>query len=243
MVLFKDPCALHTCGIHGFLGYRVDLRTARARKQNARDFQLRLFTDRLTVYIVVRPFCVAVANDLAKLFGGPYFNLTFNADGGILLNFAAGLMFLFIYDLSYYWHHRLQHVSVIAWSTHKLHHSDENLGVTTAYKHHWADDTLRTFTILLPMGVLFRLEPATMFWVNYLIAMQSLLIHSNIDLDFGSLNFIRLARRCTVFTIANFSNTKIKISQRCFRYVITCLAHILLPIRAPHQLDSTLERR
>ena len=142
----------------------------------------------LTVYIFLRPFCSSLANDGAKLLGGPYLDLTFQANGRLWANVAAGLVFMFIFDFFYYWHHRLQHKNFLLWSTHKLHHSDENMGISTAYKHHWTDDVARTITILFPMGLLFKLEPVTLFWVNYVFASQGLIIHMNLNVRSGLLN-------------------------------------------------------
>jgi sterol desaturase/sphingolipid hydroxylase (fatty acid hydroxylase superfamily) len=142
----------------------------------------------LTVYIFLRPFCSSLANDAAKLLGGPYLDLSFHANGRPWWNLSAGLLFIFIFDFFYYWHHRLQHKSSLFWSTHKLHHSDENMGITTAYKHHWTDDAARTVTILFPLGLLFKLEPVTLFWVNYLFASQGLFSHMNLNWRFGVLN-------------------------------------------------------
>jgi sterol desaturase/sphingolipid hydroxylase (fatty acid hydroxylase superfamily) len=100
------------------------------------------------------------------------------------------VLFLFVYDFFYYWHHRLQHAVPAFWITHKIHHMDHNLGVTTAYKHHWTDEAARTATILFPMALIFQLEPVTIFWVHYVFAWQGMLIHANLNFGFGPLRHI-----------------------------------------------------
>jgi sterol desaturase/sphingolipid hydroxylase (fatty acid hydroxylase superfamily) len=139
----------------------------------------------LTILIFLRPWCAAAAEAIAKPFGGPYVDLTFGAGGSIWKNIAAFASFILVYDFFYYWHHRWQHASAFAWVTHKLHHSDEDLGITTAYKHHWTDEALRTLTILIPMAIIFKFEPVTIFWVVYIFSLQGLMIHMNVNLSFG----------------------------------------------------------
>lgn len=144
----------------------------------------------LGILLFLRPFAAQAAAAIARPFGGPYFDLTFGAHGEILRNVLAIGISILVYDFFYYWHHRWQHKRASVWTTHKLHHSDENLGITSAYKHHWTDDALRTFTILLPMAILFKFDPVTIFWVAYAVSLQGLLIHMNIELDWGWLGYI-----------------------------------------------------
>jgi sterol desaturase/sphingolipid hydroxylase (fatty acid hydroxylase superfamily) len=144
----------------------------------------------LVAYAFSRPFAGNLAKSLSAHLGGPVFDLTFDAKGAVLPLIGAQLIFLFIYDFFYYWHHRLQHAVPAFWMTHKIHHMDENMGVTTAYKHHWSDDAARTVTILIPMALLFKLEPVTIFWIAYAAAWQGLLIHTNVPWTFGPLRYV-----------------------------------------------------
>jgi len=144
----------------------------------------------LSLYIYLRPFFARTANSWADLLGGPYFDVTFKAQGALLPIIVAEFMYLFIYDFFYYWHHRLQHAVPAFWITHKIHHMDHNMGVTTSYKHHWTDEAARTATILFPMALLFRLEPVTIFIVHYVASWQGLLIHSNVTWDFGPFRYL-----------------------------------------------------
>jgi len=106
--------------------------------------------------------------------------------GGTLWGqFIAVLTVTLVHDVFYYWHHRLQHKFPAAWLTHVIHHADEDMGVTTGYKHHWTDDALRVLTIFVPMGLIFKLEPVTIFWLSFLFAFHQLFLHSNINLSFG----------------------------------------------------------
>lgn len=144
----------------------------------------------LPILVVIRPICSALANDMAAHVGGPWLDLTLPDGWGVWGQVLAVLTFTFVYDFFYYWHHRFQHRSLTAWSTHRLHHLDENMGVTTGYKHHWTDDLLRTVTIFLPLGILFKLEPVTLFWLSFLFAFHQLFLHANINLSFGKLDYV-----------------------------------------------------
>ena len=71
------------------------------------------------------------------------------------------MAFFFVYDFFYYWFHRLQHRWPFLWAQHKLHHSEEALNATTTFRHHWLEDLLRVFLIVLPMSMAFDLKPAS----------------------------------------------------------------------------------
>jgi sterol desaturase/sphingolipid hydroxylase (fatty acid hydroxylase superfamily) len=144
----------------------------------------------LTLYTYLRPLSSHIANFAARHLGGPYLDLSFDTKGAILLAIAAKALFVFVYDFFYYWHHRMQHALPAFWLTHKIHHSDENMGVSTAYKHHWTDDAARTATVLFPMALLFKFGPVTVFWVHYVFAWQGMLIHSNLPFGFGPFKYL-----------------------------------------------------
>ena len=62
------------------------------------------------------------------------------------------LRFVFVIDFLYYWFHRLQHVSSVLWAQHQVHHSEQSLNITTNNRHHWLEELLRVFLILLPLA-------------------------------------------------------------------------------------------
>ena len=97
------------------------------------------------------------------------------------------LAFLFVYDFFYYWFHRLQHASPFLWAQHELHHSEESLNVTTALRHHWLEDMLRLFFVILPMSLAFDLKPAFGGWA-FVVGLWPVFIHANLRLRFGPLS-------------------------------------------------------
>lgn len=144
----------------------------------------------LAVYVFLYPLIALVTNQAAALVGGPYLNLTTDAAGSVLPMIAGLLVYAAVFDFFYYWHHRLQHRSATLWLTHKLHHVDESLNVTTTFKHHWLDDVARVFTMYVPMGILFKFEPITIWWLNYVLTLHGMLVHMNIDLQWGRLTLL-----------------------------------------------------
>lgn len=97
------------------------------------------------------------------------------------------LTFLFIHDFFYYWFHRGQHTLAFAWPQHKLHHSEQSVNVTTTMRHHWLEDPIRVWLILLPMGLLFDQKPVTIGWIATSMLFFGYFVHLNVRLPFGLL--------------------------------------------------------
>ncbi|WP_395374907.1 sterol desaturase family protein [Marinicella sp. W31] len=122
-----------------------------------------------------------VHNPVVNYLGGPLMILHFgDAWWSQLLHV---LLFLFIFDFFYYWFHRLQHESRYLWQQHELHHSERSLNVTTGGRHHWMEDSMRIFVILIPMSFLIRLdaEKVGLIWATFML--WGYFIHLNIRLD------------------------------------------------------------
>jgi len=95
---------------------------------------------------------------------------------------------LVVYDFFYYWFHRLQHEWRILWPQHQLHHSEESLNATTTFRHHWLEDMLRVFFVILPMSMAFDLGPAEAGAAVFVIGLWPVFIHANLRLSFGPLS-------------------------------------------------------
>jgi sterol desaturase/sphingolipid hydroxylase (fatty acid hydroxylase superfamily) len=46
---------------------------------------------------------------------------------------------------------------------------------------------------MIPMAIIFKFEAGTLFWISYLISMQGLMIHMNVNLDFGRFNVLTVS--------------------------------------------------
>jgi sterol desaturase/sphingolipid hydroxylase (fatty acid hydroxylase superfamily) len=117
--------------------------------------------------------------------GGPI--LSFDFGDAPWSELLYGLSFLFIFDFFYYWFHRLQHSSRILWAQHKLHHAEESLNVTTGNRHHWLEDWLRIFVILIPMQWLIELKVGSVGLLLSTMMLWGYFIHMNLRLNFGPL--------------------------------------------------------
>jgi sterol desaturase/sphingolipid hydroxylase (fatty acid hydroxylase superfamily) len=106
---------------------------------------------------------------------------------GVGWQILQALAFFFVYDFFYYWFHRAQHTLSAAWPLHKLHHSDESVNVTTTLRHHWLEEPLRIWLILLPVGLLFDQKPVTVAWIGTGMILFGYFVHLNLRLPLGPL--------------------------------------------------------
>lgn len=164
-------------------------RRVRASWRNV-AFNYAFMTSFLVIFTLINPPLKSTVARLASWWGGPYLDLTFGAHDRLLPNIAAVVIFLFIYDFFWYWWHRLQHSIPVLWAFHKLHHVDQNMGVTTTLKAHPIGELAKTCMVALPMALLFKLEPITIFWVSYSRSLFEHFVHMNVNCHFGRLNFV-----------------------------------------------------
>jgi sterol desaturase/sphingolipid hydroxylase (fatty acid hydroxylase superfamily) len=97
------------------------------------------------------------------------------------------LAFFLVFDFFYYWFHRGQHTIGLLWRQHRLHHSEKSLNVTSTLRHHWLEEPLRAFLMLLPMGILFQINPSQLTWLWSTLMLWGYFIHMNVRLQLGPL--------------------------------------------------------
>jgi sterol desaturase/sphingolipid hydroxylase (fatty acid hydroxylase superfamily) len=88
-------------------------------------------------------------------------------------------------DFFYYWLHRLQHSSKWLWAEHELHHSEQHMNVTTAWRHHWLEGSLYMIFINVPMALLFSLPIEAAMLVNIMSKVVVSFAHLNSPIAFG----------------------------------------------------------
>ena len=115
--------------------------------------------------------------------GGGWISLPQWFASGRLNAIFQAVAYLFIFDFFYYWFHRLQHTMRVLWSQHKLHHSDMQVNVTTTHRHHWLEEPLRMIFILIPMGIVFQIQPVTGGVIGFVFGLWGFFIHSNLRLN------------------------------------------------------------
>jgi sterol desaturase/sphingolipid hydroxylase (fatty acid hydroxylase superfamily) len=121
--------------------------------------------------------------------------LTHSWLGGAYINFPAPrngietilgiILYFLIVDFFYYWFHRLQHTNSFLWGQHKFHHSEESLNVTSSRRVHWLEEPLVLFFIILPMNLLFNLQPIAAGLLAFIEILWLQFIHMNLRLGFG----------------------------------------------------------
>lgn len=151
------------------------------------------------VYLLLTPAMSAVpaltANSLVQVLGGGWVtaDLTAIAAGypiSIRWVAEAALAFfpLIVFDFFYYWFHRAQHANRWLWQQHQLHHADRSFNVTTTERHHWLEQPIRVFLILIPMNCLVKMTPTESVLIGTLLGAWGYIIHMNIRLGFGRLS-------------------------------------------------------
>lgn len=140
-------------------------------------------------------FAVAISSSTARALGLPalpYPAAEWSLGIPILDGVAHGLVLfvtaVFLTDLWYYWWHRMQHELPALWEIHKLHHSDENLNVTTIYRSHFFELAGQTLVRGLTVGLVFDLAgvPQTLLAIavaGLLPPVWDIFIHANVRID------------------------------------------------------------
>ena len=165
----------------------VELVVGRKVRASWRDvaFNYAYLTVWVVIFTIMSQYLSIVVEWVDSYYTGPVLDMRFATESGILVSVGALFVFYFIYDCLYYWWHRLQHVVPVFWVTHKLHHVDENMGVTTTMKAHPVSILGRTVIVVIPMAVFFELEPITIFWVGYSARIFQHFVHMNVNCHFG----------------------------------------------------------
>ncbi|MGC1304904.1 MAG: sterol desaturase family protein [Caulobacteraceae bacterium] len=87
-------------------------------------------------------------------------------------------------DFAEYVFHRAQHAFPWLWEMHSLHHSDTTFDATTTVRHFWLDPLLKSVSVWLAVGLLFRASGPILI-IYALISHYNYAIHSNTRLDLG----------------------------------------------------------
>lgn len=95
--------------------------------------------------------------------------------------------YLVAFDFFYYWFHRLQHGWAFMWRFHRFHHADANVSVSSATRHHWTEEALRYFVMVMPLLLLFGSPERTVPWLGIFIGVAGMFIHWNSPLRLGPL--------------------------------------------------------
>jgi sterol desaturase/sphingolipid hydroxylase (fatty acid hydroxylase superfamily) len=96
---------------------------------------------------------------------------------------------LFAADFMQYWGHRMMHEHPVLWNVHAVHHCPAHMDWLSGSRIHFGEVLFTRSTVLLPIYLLGFSEAAVNAYVIW-VGIQSLLIHSNVGLDFGPLRYL-----------------------------------------------------
>lgn len=169
------------------IGMAIEFFRPAQQNQPARDIVFNLLYT--VIFVFVSAFLVRstswIIEPIVSWAGGPL--LSYDFGEGWWAELAYGLSFFVIFDFFYYWFHRFQHQSKVLWAQHKLHHSEESLNVTTGNRHHWLENWLRIFVILIPMQWLIELKAGSLGMIWATLLLWGYFIHMNLRLNLGPL--------------------------------------------------------
>lgn len=149
-------------------------------------------------YIVLGGVAARAVNKLVLMIGWP--TPAFRVDIAWLVasdNWALWLVGMclapfvpaMLYDLFYYWFHRLQHSVPFLWRFHRLHHAIQELSILNSY-HHPLEMAFRIPLMALPMGFLVEATAPQFAVVSMLIASFGMVQHSATTCSFGPLRYL-----------------------------------------------------
>lgn len=99
------------------------------------------------------------------------------------------LIGIFIYDVNYYWFHRLQHTLPFLWRFHAVHHSIEELNAFNAY-HHVSEYIWRIPLLTIPLSLLISVSEPQVLIMATIIQAVGVLAHGNVRVNFGPFRYV-----------------------------------------------------
>ena len=91
-----------------------------------------------------------------------------------------------VYDLTYYWMHRAQHVIPWWWAMHSMHHSQRQMSCWSNDRSNYLDGMLQSF-VLASVGLVMGVEPSEFAMLGLLSELVQNFSHANVALRFGAL--------------------------------------------------------
>jgi len=94
------------------------------------------------------------------------------------------LVIILIFDFKNWFSHIVFHRSKLLWQIHAYHHSATNFNVFTRQRAHFLEVEFKRFFDILPF-VFFGAPPSSYFFVLIFVECHQMLIHSNVESDWG----------------------------------------------------------
>lgn len=137
------------------------------------------------IIFALGPFVFVTTNALASKVGLGFIDLSWLSNQSVAAQIGLALLNLFILDFFIYWFHRMQHTIGWMWDIHLVHHSDEDINVTTTTLHSWLHFIVLSAWVALPMSVLFKLPEVSSAIIGTTLAGWMFVTHLNVKLSLG----------------------------------------------------------
>lgn len=135
-------------------------------------------------YLVIEPLIASFAGGGQASDGGVGLDLRYLIpwfDGHPLALLA---FYYVVYDLTYYWMHRAQHLIPWWWALHSMHHSQRQMSCWSNDRGSYLDGILQSF-ILASVGVAMGVDIEQYAWLTLISELMQNLSHANVRLGFG----------------------------------------------------------
>jgi sterol desaturase/sphingolipid hydroxylase (fatty acid hydroxylase superfamily) len=148
-------------------------------------FNLAYYAPATLIQALVTPWAGALTTMAVNALGGGLIALP-TAGWGLAIGVGVYLVAM---DLGEYLFHRAQHAFPWLWAMHSLHHSDPAFNISTTIRHFWLDLVIKTFTIYLVVGLVFK--SGSLIPVIYgLMTLYNYFAHMNVKVGFGRWSFL-----------------------------------------------------
>lgn len=137
------------------------------------------------IIFALGPFLFVATNAVASKIGLGLIDMSWLSSKGFGAQVAFALLNLLIVDFFVYWFHRAQHTIGWMWDIHLVHHSDDDINVTTTTLHSWLHFIVMAAWVALPMAVLFKLPEVSSAIIGTALAGWMFVTHLNVKLSLG----------------------------------------------------------
>jgi sterol desaturase/sphingolipid hydroxylase (fatty acid hydroxylase superfamily) len=118
--------------------------------------------------------------------GGGLLPIVVRPDSSLAAHVLFALFYAFVWDLTQYGLHRMQHAVPVLWETHKFHHDEVALSAVAQARHH-PTSSLLAACFHLPVLVLFGTQAPHLVVAFLMFTLWGFVNHANVRIGFGAL--------------------------------------------------------
>lgn len=169
-----------------FVGHIFErLAPARIHDHSSLPFNLKHMVPYYGLHALFGPFVNAGVVLVLNALGGGWVQLP-NAGLGLILGVALYALVADFFESAF---HFAQHKITILWRMHSLHHSDRELNISTAVRHFWAEEIIKSVTIYAIIGLLFRVNQ-TVLTAYVILGFYNFYLHMNVRGGLGRYSWV-----------------------------------------------------